>query len=342
MLPLMPPLQYPSASHARVIWGAAMELRRLRYFLRIAAEGSLGRASRALGIAQPALGRQVQLLESELGVGLFQRVAKGMVLTDEGAYLREALEQPLQQIDRALENVRSYATRVEATLTLGLTPILATFIGPRLIRRLRAELPNLKLRIVEAGSTRLAGEISRGLIDIALVVDVAPDVRAFHSEILTEPLMLVGPPTGETGQWPAVTFRQLAGLPLVLPGPQSGLRTKLAKAAAAAETALTVALEVDSCALAKQAVIAGEGFTVLPPVAFRAEAGRGELAGVPIDGLGQSVLWAVQPHWRVQRSTYNAVERAVFEELWAAVASGDWPASWTMDLARLSLPLRLP
>jgi len=55
----MPPLQYPQQGNAKLIWGCIMELRRLRYFLRIAAEGSLGKASRALGIAQPALGRQV-------------------------------------------------------------------------------------------------------------------------------------------------------------------------------------------------------------------------------------------------------------------------------------------
>lgn len=318
-----------------------MELRRLRYFQRIAIEGSLGKASRALGIAQPALGRQVQLLESELGVSLFQRVAKGMMLTDEGEYLKEALEQPLQQIDMALQNVQSYATRVEATLTLGLPPVLATFIGPRLIGRLRSELPNLKLRIVESGSSRLAGEISRGLVDIALTVDSAPDARAFHTEILTEPLMLVGPPgTLPIGKEP-IAFSRLEGMPLVLPGPQSGLRTRLAKVGAAAEISLTVSLEVDSCALAKQAVTGGGGFTILAPVAYRAEADRGELTGIPIAGLRQAVLWAVQPRWRVQRSTYNAVERAIFEELHAAVASGEWPATWTLDLARLSLPLRL-
>jgi DNA-binding transcriptional LysR family regulator len=317
-----------------------MELRRLRYFLRIAAEGSLGKASRALGIAQPALGRQVQLMESELGVSLFQRTPKGMMLTDEGEYLSEALEQPLQQIDMALRNVQSYATRVEATLTLGLTPILAEFIGPRLIRRIQSELPNLRLRIVEAGSTRLAGDISRGLVDIALLVDVTPDVRAFHSEVLTEPLMLVGRPGALPAHVGAFGFERLEGLPLVLPGPQASLRSRLVKVAAAAEIALAVSLEVDSCTLAKQAVIGGAGFTILAPAAFRNEKARGELAGIPIAGLSQAVLWAVQPRWRVQRSTYNAVERLIFEDLHAAVTSGEWDATWVIDLSRLSLPLR--
>jgi len=91
-----------------------MELRRLRYFLRIAAEGSLGSAARSLHIAQPALSRQMQLLEADLGVQLFQRVPRGMQLTEEGDYLREALSHPVQQIEAALQNARSFSTRVEA------------------------------------------------------------------------------------------------------------------------------------------------------------------------------------------------------------------------------------
>lgn len=317
-----------------------MELRRLRYFLRIAAEGSLGKASRALGIAQPALGRQIQLLESELGVRLFERVPRGMVLTDEGQYLRDALDQPLERIDIALHNVRSYAARVEAALTLGLPPILARTLGPELVRRLRDEMPNLRLRIVEGESPRLAADVSRSLIDIALVVDAIPDSRAFHAQILTEPLMLVGPPGALPRSPGALPFARLAGLPLILPGTQSSLRTKLTKAAAAAEIALDVAVEIDSLDLAIEATRTGTGFAILTPLEYLREAQAGTLSGVPIAGLEQSLLWTVQPHWRVPRSTYNEVERIAYEQMLAAVTDGRWPADWKLDLTRLSLPLR--
>lgn len=320
-----------------------MELRRLRYFLRIAAEGSLGKASRAIGIAQPALSRQMQLLESEIGVILFRRVAKGMVLTEEGAYLKEALEHPLQQVDMALHNVRSYSTRVEAALILGLPPVVSELLGARLIRRLRDAMPNLGLRIVEAGSSRLASEISQGLVDIALLVDVTPDSRAFHSEIMTEQLMLVAPPELLMGLVPEASrplaLKDLEDLPFVLPPPGSTLRTRLAKAAAGAESTIKVVLEVDSPALAKQVTIQGAGYTLLPPVAFKAEAAQELLQGRAVTGLEQSVFWAVQPNWRVPRSTYNMVENVIYRELYDAASSGEWPANWTLDLARLSMPL---
>ena len=320
-----------------------MELRRLRYFLRVATEGSLGKASRALRIAQPALGRQIQLLENELGVRLFQRVAKGMALTDEGECLKEALEHPLHLVDIALKNVRSQSARVEAALTLGLPPTIVPFLGTRLLRRFRRDLPKLKLWIVDADSHRLAAELTRGLIDIAMLVDVTPGAKAFHSEVVVEQLMLVGPPGTLPTLRPLLPFKDLQSLTLVLPGPQSSLRTKLAKAAAGAEISIEAALEIDSLELAKQAVLAGAGFTILPPIAFVREAERGELSGLPIGDplLVQSVLWAIQPNWRVPRSTYNEVERVVFEEWYSAVACGEWPAHWMLDLTRLSLPFRL-
>jgi LysR family transcriptional regulator, nitrogen assimilation regulatory protein len=170
-----------------------------------------------------------------------------------------------------------------------------------------------------------------------------PGSRAFHSEVLVEDLMLVGLPGSVAAKGRGIPFRELRQLPLVLPDQRSTIRTRLAKAAAGAETPIDAVTEIDSLDLTKQAVMAGMGLTILPPVAFRAEAERGDLIGRPIvePELEQSVLWAIQPNWRIPRGTYNEVERAVFEEWYSAVHSGEWPAIWKLDLSRLSLPLRL-
>lgn len=316
-----------------------MELRRLRYFLRIAAEGSLGKASRALGVAQPALGRHVQMLEEELGVKLFRRVPKGMQLTDEGEYLKEALEHPIELVNTALRNVRSYATRVEASLILGLPPEIATVFGSRLVGRLKADLPNLSLKIVEADSWNLAADLSRGLVDIALLVTIVPVEKIFHFEVVREPLMLVAPVGAAIATQQSIGLRELCKLPLILPGAQSGLRSKLEKACLAADMDLIVALEVDSAELTKQAVRAGLGYAVFPPVGFRAEAARGELTGIPIvePEIDQVIRCAIRPRWPVLRSTFDAVEVAILDEWFTAVSSGAWPAEWLFDMSQLGL-----
>ena len=318
-----------------------MELKRLRYFLRIASEGSLGKASRSLGVAQPALGRHVQMLEAELGVQLFERISKGMRLTDEGEYLKEALEHPIDLVQTALRNVRSFATRVEASLVLGLPPEIAKIIGARLIGRLQRDLPNLSLKVVEADSAMLAGDISRGLIDIALLVGIAPVDKIFHYPVMSEPMLLVVPAGSELAGQESIAFRDLRNLPLILPGPRAGIRTKLEKMGLAAGVELVVALEIDSTELTKDAIRGGFGFGILPPVAFMAEAQRNELAGIPIvePEVSQLTNWAVRPRWPVPRTTYTMVEKAIFEEWMNTVSDGDWPAEWLFDMTGLGRAL---
>ena len=317
-----------------------MEFRRLSNFLRIAMEGSLGKASRALGIAQPALGRQMLMLESELGVKLFERVPKGMQLTDEGEYLRDALQHPLEQVEMALRNVRSYSERVEASLVLGLPPVVARFFGPRLIGRLRRDFPHLGLKIANDESAKLAADLACGLVDIAILVGVHSVDKVVHVEVLSEPLMLVVPPDSQLAKRDSVTFVELQELPLILPGTQAGLRTKLTKAALTAELSLNIAMEIDCSELAKQAVKAKLGYAILPPLAFKLEAERAELIGIPITDpdLDQLVFWAVRTHWRVRRSTFDQVQHAFFDEWFSAVSSGEWPVNWMIDPDKLGAP----
>lgn len=310
-----------------------MELRRLRYFLRIAADGSLNRASQSLGIAQPALGRQMQLLESDLGVQLFQRVAKGMRLTEEGDYLREALIHPLEQIDRAMHDIRSFATRAEASCVLGLPLGIAKLLGPRLFRRFATEMPNLRLTLVEYESAQLEIGLLRGHIDLALLTGLAPDERLFHKEILSESLVLVGSPESPLRDRANVAFAELGEYPLILPPKPAVLGTTLEKLAARMSSRITVAYEISSLEVAKELVSSNSGYAVLSPLVFKAEREAGRLIGRPVvdPELRQQVFTATQAHWRIPRSTYNQFHGLFYEELIAAVASGEWEAQWVAD-----------
>jgi DNA-binding transcriptional LysR family regulator len=221
---------------------------------------------------------------------------------------------------------------------MGLSPPVAQLLGPRLFLRLARELPNLKLRFVESDSTSLAADLLRGVVDIAILTGVTPDDRVFCSEVLREPLMLVGAPGSALAGREAVTFEELAQFPLILPSQPDGLPIQLEKLAARVDAKIAAVSEVDSIGLAKDVVRAGAGYTILSPLAFRDEVARGELIAVRITepDLDRSVLYAVQPLWRVPRSTYNEVERVIFEEWSAVVTSGEWPAEWLFDERLLS------
>jgi DNA-binding transcriptional LysR family regulator len=316
-----------------------VNLRRLRHFLVTATEGSISGAARVQGIAQPALTRQIQLLEAEIGVPLFDRSPRGLRLTDAGQFLKDALELPLSEIETALRGARSYLTHVNASLTLGMPPSVSALFGQRLIGRLRDELPNVALRIVEDDSSRLAFDLSRRLIDAAVLVSIVPEQRVSRVQVLSEPLMLVGAPDSLAAREPAMPMRELEHLALVLPSAPSGLRINLGRAAEFAGIKITPMLEVDSIELAKQ-LLRGETYTILPQRAFRGEAERGALVGIPITepGLTQPVFWAVKPDWRLPRSVYNQLEKVVIEEWYDAVTNGEWEADWVFDFEILSIP----
>lgn len=310
-----------------------MELRRLRYFARVATEGSLGAASRALRIAQPALSRQMQLLESELGVPLFVRVAKGMRLTEEGEYLRDALSHPLQQLDVAFQNVQNFSTRVEATCTLGLPPLLAQNIGSRLVKRLARDLPNVKLRLVVEDSARLNGELLRGTVDLAILVGLAPDDRLFHGEILKEDLLLVGSPTSAIGGKQSVAFSELEHYNLVLPSHPASIPIQLEKISARQAVRLHVAIEVDSEDVIIDLIKGGDYYSILPEIAVKSNLTNGDLAAVKITSpdVIQIAHFAAQKQWRIPRSVYNQFHRLFYDEISCSVIKRDWPATLAFD-----------
>src|SRR5689334_4719204 len=105
-----------------------MELRQLRSILVIAETGSLNAAARRLRVAQPALSRQIRLLESELGTALFVRHARGMALTEAGELLVERSRRGLREIDQARSDVSALAGQVTGQVAIGLLPSVSELI----------------------------------------------------------------------------------------------------------------------------------------------------------------------------------------------------------------------
>jgi len=317
-----------------------MNLRRLRLFLGTAAEGSISRAARDHGLAQPALTRQIQLLEAEIGAQLFERSPRGLRLTDTGQFLKDALELPLSEIETALRSARSFSTQVKASLTIGMPPSISELFGERVVTRLRETLPNIALRIVEEDSSKLAFDLSRRLIDTAVLVSIIPEQRVSRAEVLSEPLMLVGAPQSDIVTQGPVPLRRLEGLPLILPSPASGVRINLDRAAETAGIKITPVLEVDSIELTKRLAAQGDHCTIMPERAYRDDVRAGLLTAVPIvePQLTQPVIWAVKPDWRLPRAVYNELERVVIEEWYESVTAGEWPAEWVFDFSILSIP----
>ena len=121
---------------------------RARAFLVTAEEGSLSSAARALGMAQPTLGRQVTALEQELGVALFERVGRGLALTPSGLELVEHVRAMGDAARRVSLTASGRSQSIEGTICITATEVYAAFVLPPIAEKLRRSAPGITVEIV--------------------------------------------------------------------------------------------------------------------------------------------------------------------------------------------------
>ena len=148
-----------------------MELSQLRTLIHVAELGSLSKAADRLHIAQPALSRQIRLLEDELGVRLFDRHGRGMVVTDQGQdVLRHALR-VMAELDEIRATVADEDAPLRGHVSIGMPPTVSDILAEPLVSAFRETHPEATLRIVSAYSGYLLDWMHRGEIDAAVLYD---------------------------------------------------------------------------------------------------------------------------------------------------------------------------
>lgn len=304
-----------------------MDTHRLKYFLRIAEEGSITRAATALGIAQPALSRQVRLLEEDLGITLFQRTRRGVVLTDEGERLRASTAAPLRQLELAVQYAGSPLARIERGLLLGMVPAAAGVLAAPLLAGLAAAFPNVYVHVAVAETDDLVQRMLNGAIDLA-VINPVPDDRLFFRHLLVEDLVVVGGPASGLSPDVPVCFTQLVTMPLVLPSAPTGIRNTLENTALRLKVTVKDSFSTDSLDVAKSLAGAGLAHAVLPLSACAAEvdAGRLRYAAICEPEISHQLGVAATAALEVPREFATKVGVLLRDEVATLVKSGRWPA----------------
>ncbi|ADP82408.1 LysR family transcriptional regulator [Pseudofrankia inefficax] len=304
-----------------------MDTHRLNYFLRIADEGSINRAASVLGIAQPALSRQLRLLEEDLGVTLFLRTARGVQLTDEGERLRAMTAAPLRQLELAMQYAGSPLARVERGLHIGMLPSVANIFAAPLLGSLSAAFPKVTFQVTTASVDEIVDGMMKGTVDIGLIVPTS-DGRLFHQHLAVEDLVIVGAAASDLQADRAIPFRDLADLPLILPVSQPGIRNSLESAALRLEMKLSSRFSTDSLQVMKDLIEAGHGYGVLPLSACGAEMAARRLRYAPLrePALSQQIGSAASTHLELPRGFAIRVGAMIREEADQLIASGAWNA----------------
>jgi DNA-binding transcriptional LysR family regulator len=154
-------------------YGGEMELRHLRYFVVVAEEQNVTRAAERLRVSQPPLSRQIHDLEAELGVELFRRTAKSLALTEAGKIFLNEARSVLLRVDKAVETVRTVASRDRGSLRIGYAPSLAVELLPNALRAFEQEQPGVRVSLHDLSSVECVQRLAARKLDVALTVPPA-------------------------------------------------------------------------------------------------------------------------------------------------------------------------
>lgn len=240
-----------------------MELRQIRYFVRVVELGSMSRAALELDMVQSALSQQISRLEGELATRLLQRTSKGVVPTEAGlAFFREA-QLTLRHAEQAARAAQQ--ARLSGTVSVGLAPTTASVLGVPLMRAMRARYPDVRLHMVESLSGHITSMLNARQLDLAVLFDTHTARRWSVMPLLEEKLFFIRSRQGLATKAPAkVRMAQLKGVPLILPTGTHGLRSTLDTVFARARYQPNVVAEIDSLPMLMDAVDAGLGGTLQP------------------------------------------------------------------------------
>jgi DNA-binding transcriptional LysR family regulator len=242
-----------------------LTLQQLSYFLAAARHGSFSAAAEALHLAQPSLSEQVRRLEAELGVELFTRVGRGLVLTEAGRSFQPEAERVLAAVDEARASVVSVRELEAGTVSFGTFGSAAFYRLADLIASVRRQHPNLPLRFVGQNSSEVADAVRDGELEAGLIVlpiddrslDVRPVLRDSTLFVSRDATLLERP----------MTIERLAELPLILYdarwGSEDPTRRQVAERAQAAGVRLNATIEVESPEVAFDLAARGFGHTIV-------------------------------------------------------------------------------
>jgi LysR family transcriptional regulator, nitrogen assimilation regulatory protein len=267
-----------------------MDFRQLRYFATVAELENLTIAAGRLHIAQSALSRQIANLEAELGVKLFHRVGKRLRLAPAGERLRPSVQKLLTDADALKSIALMDAIEVTGEVKIGAHPSDGDVLFPRLMSQVNAQLPSVKLDLIQEMTAAMQEMLLIGRLDVAILTMPDP-MPGFHITVLArEPLYFLAPTERcPPGLGEECRIADVLGLPLVLPHKPHRERLAYENAAKHHRVQLQVGAEVEGLPLMKLLAMQGRGFLILPGTALHGE--------------------RLDPHWKVVRVIDGYLDR---------------------------------
>lgn len=246
-----------------------MDLGQLEYFLAVAEHGGFSKAARTLGITQPSLSEQIRKLETTLRRPLFDRLPRGVVLTEAGRVLAGHARQLLADADAARREVTDAGGRVCGVLRVGAIPTIAPFLLPQVIRTFSAKFPEVRTSIVEEVTSRLLPAVEDGAVDLAILSDATPPSTVSIETLGRERLLAALPATHALAKSESLRGSQFDGHCVLVLKEMHCLAQQVAGLCKLRTTGETVTLQGEQLFTIAAMIEAGLGLSVVPAMMAR-------------------------------------------------------------------------
>jgi LysR family transcriptional regulator, hydrogen peroxide-inducible genes activator len=250
-----------------------MNLRDLRYLVALADERHFGRAAARCHVSQPTLSAQLRKLEEYLGVSLVERQPRRVTLTEAGSRVVERARRILLEADAIVELARSDRDPLAGSLKVALIPTVGPYLLPHVARRLRRDLPQLKLMLYEYQTEPLLEKLRLGEIDVGILALPVPQDGLDACVLYEEPFTVAVPAGHPLAARDRLKLEDLRGETLLLLEDGHCLRDQALEVCSRVRVHEDQDYRATSLETLRQMVAAGHGVTLMPQLAAASHGG---------------------------------------------------------------------
>ncbi len=296
-----------------------MNLRDLRYFVALADTRHFGKAAERSFVSQPTLSAQIKKLETYLGVQLIERQPRKVTLTETGAKILPLARRVLQESDEIVSLARNEHDPLSGKLKVGLIPTIGPYLLPVVTRKLRKQLPRLKLMLYEYQTQPLLEKLRAGDIDLGILALPVPLDGLEALSLYDEDFTLAVPTASPLAKKSSVKVDDLTGETLLLLEDGHCLRDQALDVCSRIDVKESEDYRATSLETLRQMVAAGLGITLLPELATRGPFGSGH--GLAVKPFAKPVpSRRVGAVWRKSTARTEAI-KAVCDAIHSSMAS---------------------
>jgi LysR family transcriptional regulator, transcriptional activator of the cysJI operon len=275
---------------------AELDIRLLRTFRAIAETRSFAGSAEKLRLTRSCVIQQLNALERVLGVRLVKRTNKYVGLTAAGEIFLQCTGQVLDNLDRVRGMLAERTATASGNLSIGAPALFCQSLLPYVVGQFRVRFPAVALSVSTAEPHSMAARLAHRELDVALLPNPVSQQSLGTVRLGYDELRAIVPPQHPLARNIRVTARDLQGQPLIVPHPGNRLWAAWDGFLNQAGVFPNIAVDTDDLDLAKRLVLRGDGITVAPRWAVRAELERGELRAIPLGPGGVFREWCLAYH----------------------------------------------